>query len=148
MQPERRVRPKVEERVGGANCQRTFPSILANAKNLRGFGGLVPHVLTNSYPFSNFTFWNSRDHTALQFTLNQNTKIMLIDKTAVVTNCSRGFLSIASFQANMKKKTQAGRDATRIASQYALCYSRSLPTINPPSIPPGNTRTGKTITNT
>ena len=72
MQPERRVRPKVEERVGGANCQRTFPSILANAKNLRGFGGLVPHALTNSYPFSNFTFWNSRDHTALQFTLNQN----------------------------------------------------------------------------
>jgi len=73
MQPERRVRPKVEGRVGGATCQRTFPSILANAKNLRGFGGLVPHALTNSYPFSNFTFWNSRDHTALQFTLNQHT---------------------------------------------------------------------------
>ena len=46
MKPERRVRPKVEGRVGGANCQRTFPSILANAKNLRGFGGLVPHALT------------------------------------------------------------------------------------------------------
>jgi hypothetical protein len=72
MQPERRVGPKVEGCVGGSIRHRSFPSILANAKNLRGFEGLVPQESPNVSDFQFSTFRNSSDQARLHFTLNQN----------------------------------------------------------------------------
>jgi hypothetical protein len=43
-----------------------------NAKNLRGFGGLVPHESPHVSDFQFFTFRNSNDHALLHFALNQN----------------------------------------------------------------------------
>ncbi len=62
--------PKSKVALAGKAVRASFLRFWFNAKNLRGFGGLVPQEFPDILNF-NSCFRNNKDHPSLQFTLNQ-----------------------------------------------------------------------------